>query len=551
MTPLENPALTTDTIDTFSSQGSESGKTHGEATTTLRLNTQVTSDFSTTSLSPVTIQSTGLSERLLTQLCCKHLYEAGMLTAHSLSQKMALGGAVVDEILQILRRDAIIEVRPNHAISATLRYGLTERGRASALEALAQSGYIGPAPVPLQDYQFQIQHHSIHRRVVDGPMIDKVFANFVIDPNIKDQIGMAVNSGRAIFIYGPAGSGKTYTIAQLPGVFGDHCAIPYAIAIDDTIIEVFDPLIHEIINDVQPAPGGNETNDAIDNLGDSSNNHTINDKQNQKNSLLIDRHRDPRWLLCKRPVVLCGGELTMDMLDIQFNPATRQFQAPLQLKANGGIFIIDDMGRQKPSPAEIFNRWIVPMEEKRDFLTLGSGRHFEVPFDQILIFSSNLNPLDLADEAFLRRIGYKIRFDYLTTQAYQRIWESQCHQHDVPFNPDTFAFLLTELHQKNRTPLLPCHPRDLLGIARDHAYYHQETEVMTTKRLQWAWNTYFVDLNENNIVSADEAEQRTDSSTLATDQTVSDRQPLTQSAKHPTNLTNHPKPDTSFQRDAP
>lgn len=428
---------------------------------------------------PSSIQSTGLSERLLTQLCCKHLYESGMLTAHDLTQKLALSGSVVDEILQILRRDALIEVRPNHSISATLRYGLTERGRAMSLDSLAQSGYIGSAPVPLEDYHQQIKHHSIHRKVVDRDLIDQVFSNFVIEPNVKDQLGMAVNSGRAIFIYGPAGSGKTYTISQLPGVFGDHCAIPYAIAIDDTVIEVFDPLIHETIEQFQ---------------SDQS-------ASNNNSSLLIDRHRDPRWLLCKRPVVLCGGELTMDMLDIQFNPASRQYQAPLQLKANGGIFIIDDMGRQKPTPAEIFNRWIVPMEEKRDFLTLGSGRHFEVPFDQILIFSSNLNPLDLADEAFLRRIGYKIRFDYLTPAAYRAIWENQCRQLEVPFNQGAFDFLIQDLHNKNNTPLLPCHPRDLLGIASDHAYYLREPDVMTEKRLHWAWNTYFVNLNEEHPIN--------------------------------------------------
>ncbi|MBU3071493.1 AAA family ATPase [Aestuariicella sp. G3-2] len=442
---------------------------------------------------PASMHTTGLSERLLTQLCCKHLYESGMLTAHDLTQKLALSGSVVDEILQILRRDALIEVRPNHSISATLRYGLTERGRAMSLDALAQSGYIGPAPVPLEDYHQQIKHHSIHRKIVDRDLIDQVFSSFVIEANIKDQLGMAVNSGRAIFIYGPAGSGKTYTISQLPGVFGDHCAIPYAIAIDDTIIEVFDPLIHETIEQFQSDP--NVSSHSPTNI---SSPNSLANPSGKSASLLIDRHRDPRWLLCKRPVVLCGGELTMDMLDIQFNPASRQYQAPLQLKANGGIFIIDDMGRQKPTPAEIFNRWIVPMEEKRDFLTLGSGRHFEVPFDQILIFSSNLNPLDLADEAFLRRIGYKIRFDYLTPAAYQAIWENQCRQHEIPFDQGVFDFLIQDLHNKNNTPLLPCHPRDLLGIASDHAYYLREPDVMTEKRLHWAWNTYFVNLNEEN-----------------------------------------------------
>ncbi len=421
-------------------------------------------------LAPKTISDTGLSESLLRDLTCKHLYASGSLTTHNLSQKLALAGPVINEILQSLRRDSLIEVKPSQGSKTTLAYGFTERGRTHGVEAIAKSGYIGPAPVPAAAYQTYIKENSIHKNTIGRDDIDEAFKEFVIHPVVKDRLGMAVNSGRAIFIYGPAGSGKTYTISKLTSAFSDYCLIPYSIAVGDTIIEVFDPLIHQ----VKPKQLDKQTG-----------------------SLRANLHQDPRWLECKRPIVVCGGELTMDMLEIRYNPEHRQYQAPLQLKANGGIFIIDDMGRQKPSPAEIFNRWIVPMEEKVDYLSLGTGRHFEIPFDQILIFSSNINPLDLADEAFLRRIGYKIKFEFLQEKSYEKLWRKQCQEHDVEFNVDTFFYLTNELHKKSQTPLLPCHPRDLFSIAHDHARYLGQNNVMTRERIHWAWRTYFVDFSEH------------------------------------------------------
>jgi len=421
---------------------------------------------------PTSVVQTGLSERFLADLLSKHLYTAGVINAREIGQRMALGGPIIEQLLHHLRREARIEVRANHSMNAPLCYGLTERGRTCASDAFAKSGYLGPCPVPLEQYCAVSQSQSIHLFTVTQSQVKQVFGNFVLCERIKDQLGMAVNSSRAIFIYGPAGSGKTYTISQLPKIFGDGCLIPYAVAIDDTVIELFDPLIHiSIETHQQPA----------DTVASSD------------SGLLLEQQQDSRWLACQRPVVICGGELTMDMLNINYNPSTRQYQAPLQMKANGGILIIDDMGRQKPSPAEIFNRWIVPMEEHRDFLSLGSGRHFEVPFDQILIFSSNLNPLELADAAFLRRIGYKIRFEHIDTSQYQAIWLELCEKHAIKFNLDAFNYLVTQLHQSQRVPMLPCHPRDLLGIAMDHARYHASEEVMTRARIDWAWQTYFVD----------------------------------------------------------
>jgi SpoVK/Ycf46/Vps4 family AAA+-type ATPase len=190
-----------------------------------------------------------------------------------------------------------------------------------------------------------------------------------------------------------------------------------------------------------------------------------------------------------------GGELTTSMLEAQYDAHTKEHRAPLQMKANNGIFIIDDMGRQKASPQEIFNRWIVPMEEKRDYLSLGSGRHFGVPFDVVLVFSTNMNPTDLADEAFLRRIGYKIEFPYLTSDQYEEIWKQQCAEKGIPFDEATFSYAVNQLHRKNEVPMLPCHPRDLLGLCVDKAIYTGAARLVSEEILNWAWNSYFVDTN--------------------------------------------------------
>jgi hypothetical protein len=223
--------------------------------------------------------------------------------------------------------------------------------------------------------------------------------------------------------------------------------------------------------------------------------------------LSLEVGHDPRYVCCERPVVIAGGELTIDMLEIQYEAATKEYRAPLQLKANNGMFMIDDMGRQKAPPEAIFNRWIVPMEERKDYLTLGSGRHFSVPFDVVLIFSTNMHPLDLADEAFLRRIGYKIEFQHLSRDHYRKIWKDTCHEKGIVYDPDTLEFVLTELHEKERVGLLPCHPRDLLGIAKDLAVYMDEPKHLTKEQMRWAWSNYFVSLRNSEGGQAFSAER--------------------------------------------
>jgi hypothetical protein len=422
---------------------------------------------------PQRLEDTGLSKTFVADLTSKHLLEGGALTLAQLAERLALSGKILEGVLHFMRTEARIEVMPPAESGGTLRYRLTDRGRAAALDAMMRGGYVGPAPVPLHSYSKTVLSQSVHERTITKSLMSSAFEGVVLNEGLLDSFGPSMNSGRPIFVYGPAGTGKTYIVQKLRRLFHDRVLIPHAVSVNESVISVFDPILHRAIG--RP-PGSVE--------------------------LSLEAGHDPRYVCCERPVVIAGGELTIDMLEIQYEAATREYRAPLQLKANNGMFMIDDMGRQKAAPEAIFNRWIVPMEEKKDYLTLGSGRHFSVPFDVVLIFSTNMHPLDLADEAFLRRIGYKIGFDYLTKDQYRAIWKEACRDHDMIFDADALEYVLAELHDKEQVRLLPCHPRDLLGIAKDLAVYLGEPRRASKEQLRWAWNKYFVSLRKAGSASA-------------------------------------------------
>ena len=412
---------------------------------------------------PVKLNDTGMSEAFLADLIAKQLLDRGTLSLAKLSSILALAGTIVEGVLNFMRTEALIEVRPGKASATGLFYALTDRGRVTALDAMMRSGYLGPAPVPLRHYAQIVRAQSIHDQTVTQDSMRAAFDDIVLDSHLLDSLGPALNSGRAMFLYGPAGTGKTYISQRLCRLFRQPTLIPHAIAIDEAVVQVFDPLIHKQMHQVPTA-----------------------------DDLKFEKGHDPRFVICERPVVITGGELTGEMLEVHYESSTRLYEAPLQLKANNGMFIIDDMGRQKVSTEAVFNRWIVPMEEKRDYLTLGSGRHFTVPFDVVLVFSTNLHPLDLADEAFLRRIGYKIEFGTLTAEQYEHIWRDACASFKVEYEPQLLDYVLNALHAKRRVALLPCHPRDLLGMAVDQAVYENESRKVSVDHIRWAWDNYFV-----------------------------------------------------------
>ncbi len=412
---------------------------------------------------PTQLEDTGLSETFVADLVAKHLLDRGALTIAEMSSRLALAGSIIEKVLNFMRGEARIEVKPRAGNDQALSYSLTEGGRASALDAMMRSGYVGPAPVPLKHYARVARAQTIHSRSVSKSAMRAAFDGVVIEPELLDTLGPSLNSGRAIFLYGSAGTGKTYISKMLARLFYDLTLVPHAIAIDDIVVQMFDHQLHKVVS------------------------HDPGDER-----IMLERGHDPRFNICERPVAITGGELTAEMLEIRHDPATRLFEAPLQLKANNGIFLIDDLGRQRISPKALFNRWIVPLEEKRDYLDLGHGKHFSVPFDVILMFSTNIHPLELADEAFLRRVGYKIEFKSLSRELYSRIWSDICKEFRVVCESDVLDFVMKGLHVQHGVPLLPCHPRDLLGMAVDYAAYSDEPRRITKSHMQWAWDNYFV-----------------------------------------------------------
>jgi|SRR5579863_820609 len=411
---------------------------------------------------PKTIAETGLTVTFLGDLLAKHLYEAGVLNLAALGKRTALAGPILDDTLNFLRREGRVEIRARTTDDQGLRYALTERGRDSAVAALARSGYIGAAPVPLDVYTEVVQMQSVRERLVTRERMHAAFHDLVLSPALLDRLGPALNSGKALFVYGNPGTGKTYITQRLARLLDDAALVPHAIAIGDAVIQIFDPTMHV------PLP---QTSDP---------------------SVLLDDGYDPRFILCRRPLVLTGGELTADMLEVQFDAATRQYRAPLQLKASNGMFILDDLGRQRVPPHVVLNRWIVPMEEGRDHLRLQNGQHFTVRFDLILVFSTNLDPAELADEAFLRRIGYKIQFTALDENQYHDIWKQVCALHAVDYDPAICQSVIDKLHRPLKVPLLPCHPRDLIDMALDHSAYLGAADELSTTSLRWAWQNYFL-----------------------------------------------------------
>ncbi len=411
---------------------------------------------------PKRVADTGLSATLLTDLLAKHLLAAGTLAMTDLVVRLRLPARVLEELLNGMRQEACVEVQGNADGVGAVRFALTHFGRSVATQALSVSGYTGPAPVPLTQYASVVRAQTVHRRRVTSDDVHRAFHDVEMYESLMDRIGPSLNSGRAIFLYGPAGTGKTYVAQRLARVFREPVLVPHAVAIGDAVVSLFDPIMHKAI-----------------------------DRHADRGISLEGRH-DERYIECERPAVIVGGELTQDMLDVHYDVHAREYRAPLQLKANNGVFVIDDMGRQRVSPKAVFNRWIVPLEEKVDYLSLGAGRHFASPFDMVLVFSTNLSPADLADEAFLRRIGYKIRLPHLDPNQYRRVWKDRCQTLGIPFDADVLEYALKDLHGRRGVPLLPCHPRDLLGLGMDRAIYTSQPKYITREILDWAWENYFV-----------------------------------------------------------
>lgn len=418
---------------------------------------------------PKSLAETGLPVNLLLELLAKHLYRGGVMDLKQLMDHTALAGPIVEGLIQMLRKEAQLEALGPSETSTGIRYALTDRGRVFALDAQTRSGYVGPAPVALDDYVSVVIAQTVHARKVSKRRMRAAFRDVVVRDSVLDQLGPALHSSRAILIYGAAGTGKTFICGKLSRVVGGGILVPHAIAVGSSIVQIYDPVVHEAADSAMEAaaPG-----------------------------LSLNANTDPRFVYCNRPVVVSGGELTLEMLEIQYDPVTKSSQAPAQLKATNGLYIIDDLGRQRVKPADLLNRWIVPMEERVDYLTLETGQRFEVPSDVILVFSTNMDPRSLSDDAFLRRLGYKIEFPVLAAEEYGAIWQQVCESRLIPFDPELLQFVFG-LYKRESRPLLPCQPRDLIGIALDQSLYEEGVKAIDKERLGFAWASYFVSADRN------------------------------------------------------
>jgi predicted ATPase with chaperone activity len=334
---------------------------------------------------PETLADTGISREALTDLLLKTLFVQGSRSGQAIAESLKLPFPLVDELLLDLQQRRVIEVRgTNGNARSGYVFDLTGAGRDRAREALDASQYVGAAPVPLDQYRDWVERQSIQHVHVGRDAVRRGFSGVVMDEHLLDTLGPAVNSAKSLFIFGDSGNGKTMIAEAIAGMLGGALFVPYAVEVEGRIMVVHDPVYHK------PAAQEEESDDLRAQLWKSAAGH------------------DQRFARVKRPVIMTGGELTLDQLDLQYDPFTKMYQAPFQVKANGGVLIIDDFGRQRVPPRDLLNRWIVPLEKRMDFLTLHTGGKFPVPFDCLLLLATNLDPDDLVEEAFLRRIHYKI-----------------------------------------------------------------------------------------------------------------------------------------------
>jgi hypothetical protein len=424
---------------------------------------------------PATIEETGLGIDQIGQLFVKtlHIGEASGLT---LAERLRLPYSILEAIAERMRAEHLVEVRGSSGSgTAGYRYALTDLGRDRAQQYLNVNQYVGPAPVPLSAYVDAMRALTAARVDIDRERLLSGFSDLIVSDRILEQIGPAVNAGRAVFLYGPPGNGKTVIAQGMGRALGGDMYVPYAIDVDGQTITLFDPINHESLEGGDGQEGGNGQG-------------TI-----AGPSIVKTAPRDRRWVHVRRPVVMVGGELTLDMLDLNFNPIAKFHEAPIQLKANGGVFLVDDFGRQRMTPAELLNRWIVPLESRVDYLTLHTGKKIQVPFDVLIVFATNLDPKSLADEAFLRRIPYKIAIGDPTLDEFTRIFELNCRRRNLKFHQVMVAYLQRRHYEPTKRPMRACHPRDLLDQVAALCKYRGREPAITRELLDAACDGYFVD----------------------------------------------------------
>jgi len=421
------------------------------------------------------VDDTGLSALWLQDLALKILYSQGYMSGLKIAELIALPFAgVTDGILEALKREKMIEVKSSQGGlgEGSYTYGITGVGITRAREALERSQYAGPAPVPFEVYNEAMRKQKAGRVTVTSRTMRQLLSQLVISESTFQRLGPALNSGSSIFMYGPPGNGKT-SVARAFGnlVLTQAMYIPFALYLDGQVIKVYDAVSHKLA----PENDGVATAMGTGNLRSSP-------------------RKDPRWVKIRRPFIVVGGELTLEGLDLVYDDVHKFYEAPFQVKANGGILLIDDFGRQQVRPRDLLNRWIVPLENRVDFLTLHNGLKVEVPFDVLIVFSTNLPPKDLVDEAFLRRLRHKIEIGDPSYEEYREIFKRVSQDKKVEYSDQGLAYLLQEWYIKRNRKLRASHPRDLCDQIIDISGYLSVEPTMSKDMLDRAAMAYFVDI---------------------------------------------------------
>ncbi len=404
---------------------------------------------------PESLKEAGLSLTFVADLIIKTVYLRGTIIGRDLAQFLCLPFKVVKEGLKYLKEEKQLEVMGGDLVGeVSYRYSLTDLGRHRAKEAMIQCAYVGPAPVPIEDYVEQCYRQAVTGIRCTPETLAAPFSHLVLRDEMFNALGPAIVSGRSVFIYGPPGNGKT-AMARAIGEFmnqaGGAIYVPHAFIAEGSIITVYDPSLHQV---------------------DENAENSFADAENSVRRLLNTGATDPRWVKIRRPVIVTGGDLTLEMMDLRYNAESKFYQAPIHFKANGGVFLIDDFGRQIVSPKELLNRWILPLEDRHDFLTVANGKKFQVPFEQLIIFSTNLDPKDLVDDAFLRRIRHKVGITAPARDVYEKIFNGNARRLGMQACPEAVDYLYERYYSRGRTPRASdC--RDLLEIVQSICRYRR------------------------------------------------------------------------------
>lgn len=408
---------------------------------------------------PRSLREAGLTETYLNGLIAKHLLANGTLSGRMIADRIALPFGIIEKVFHDLRGRKLLTYTGAAPLNDYF-YVLTEDGQKFARASREQCAYVGPAPVPLMDYVISVEAQAIADETIRRAKLAEAFADISVEKELFDMLGPAVNSGAGMFLYGAPGNGKSTIAERITGCFGQSIWIPQTIIEDGEIIKLYDLAYHQQIKD-------------------------------ERHQVVKQQGSDARWVRVRRPTVVVGGELTMENLELRHDPRANVSEAPLQMKSNGGCLLIDDFGRQRMAPAELLNRWIVPLEDRHDFLTLATGKKIEVPFEQLILFSTNLEPSDLVDEAFLRRIPYKIEIGDPAEEEFRKLFAMTAEKFDCEIEHSAIDYLLNKHYRGQKRPFRRCHPRDFLAQLKSYCDYHDMPVELTPDTADRIAQSYF------------------------------------------------------------